>query len=169
MPSITGGHDCMTTTRHRGYAAIGLCSPKIEANVGGAMRAASCYGASLILLQAPRFKRQVTNVTCAERHIPMIVGGIAEHRPHDCKMVVVELVDGAVPLTTFVHPERALYVFGPEDGSVPKDIVVRAQHVVMIPTAYCMNLAATVNVVLYDRLVKSEARSAMHNHEAIAA
>ena len=32
----------------RGYAAVGLYMPKTEMNVGGAMRAAYCYGASLI-------------------------------------------------------------------------------------------------------------------------
>lgn len=138
----------------RGFSAIGLIGPKIEANVGGALRAASCYGASLIVLQAPRFAHRSTNVTKAQRHIPMIVGDICDHRPYDCPMVAVEIVDGAIPLPLFTHPERAIYVFGPEDGSIPDRIVRRAQHVVSIPTHYCMNLAATVNVVLYDRMMK---------------
>jgi tRNA(Leu) C34 or U34 (ribose-2'-O)-methylase TrmL len=30
----------------------------------------------------------------------------------------------------------------------------------MVPTRLCMNLAATVNVVLYDRLVKRTAKQA---------
>ena len=34
----------------RGYAAIGLNNPKIEANLGGALRAAHCYGASMIAI-----------------------------------------------------------------------------------------------------------------------
>lgn len=55
----------------RGYAAIGLCGPKIEENVGGAMRAASCYDARLILMEAPRFTHRATNVTQAQRHIPI--------------------------------------------------------------------------------------------------
>jgi tRNA(Leu) C34 or U34 (ribose-2'-O)-methylase TrmL len=141
----------------RGYAAIGLIGPKIEANVGGALRAVACYGASLIVLEAPRFEHRSTNVTKTQRHIPMIVGAICEHRPYDCPLVVVEIVDGARPLPGFIHPERAIYVFGPEDGSVPRRILQRAQHVVSIPTRYCMNLAATVNVVLYDRLSKQSA------------
>lgn len=145
----------------RGYAAIGLVGPKIEANVGGAMRAAACYGASMIVLEAPRFEHRSTNVTQAQRHIPMIVGAICDHRPYDCPMIAIEIVDGARPLTTFCHPERAIYVFGPEDGSIPRRILDRAQHIVSIPTRYCMNLAATVNVVLYDRLVKQEARRAV--------
>lgn len=139
----------------RGYAAIGLIGPKIEANVGGAMRAADCYGAALVILEAPRFVHRATNVTKAQRHMPMIVGAICDHRPYDCPMVIIEIIDGAVSLPKFSHPERALYVFGPEDGSVPRRIVERAQHIVSIPTRWCMNLAATVNVVLYDRLAKT--------------
>lgn len=33
-------------------------------------------------------------------------------------------------------------------------VLDRCTHRVMVPTAFCMNLAATVNVVLYDRLAK---------------
>jgi hypothetical protein len=51
-------------------------------------------------------------------------------------------------------PDRALYIFGPEDGSLDKDIRDWCEDVVYIPTTGCMNLAATVNVVLYDRLAK---------------
>jgi len=64
-------------------------------------------------------------------------------------------VEGAIPLPSFVHPEKALYIFGPEDGTLSQSVIDEADHVVYIPTVGCMNLAATVNVVLYDRLAKS--------------
>lgn len=153
----------------RGFAAIGLVAPKNEHNVGGAFRAAHCYGAALILLQAPRFRHRSTNVTRSERHIPTIVGPICDHRPYDCPMVVVEIVEGAKPLPAFQHPQRALYVFGPEDGSVPPDIIARAQHVVSIPTRMCMNLAATVNVVLYDRIAKADRMARGISYSELAA
>lgn len=139
----------------RGYSAIGLIGAKIEANVGGALRAAFCYNASLIILQAPRFKQQSTNVFKTERHIPLIVGNILECRPYDCEIVAVELVENCKSLVSFKHPQRAIYVFGPEDGSISPKFLEKAQHVVQIPTVSCMNLAATVNVVLYDRLAKN--------------
>lgn len=53
-----------------------------------------------------------------------------------------------------LHPDRALYIFGPEDGSLDKEIRDWCEDVVYIPTTGCMNLAATVNVVLYDRMAK---------------
>ena len=55
----------------------------------------------------------------------------------------------------FIHPEQAYYIFGPEDGSLKSEILDRCDHVVYIPTIGCMNLAATVHVVLYDRMSKS--------------
>lgn len=60
----------------------------------------------------------------------------------------------ARPLPEYTHPDRALYIFGPEDGSLDKEIRDWCEDVVYIPTTGCMNLAATVNVVLYDRLAK---------------
>lgn len=37
-----------------------------------------------------------------------------------------------------------------------KDIVERVERVIYVPMSGCMNLAATVNVVLYDRLLKQQ-------------
>jgi tRNA(Leu) C34 or U34 (ribose-2'-O)-methylase TrmL len=68
--------------------------------------------------------------------------------------VAVELRPQAESLTEFVHPEDALYVFGPEDASIPKAVLTRCHRFVVIPTHHCLNLAAAVNVVLYDRRLK---------------
>ena len=75
-------------------------------------------------------------------------------KPQGATVVVIELIEGATPLPEFKHPENAFYVFGPEDGSVSKDVLKWCDEVVYIPTIGCMNLAATCNVVLYDRLAK---------------
>ncbi|MCJ8339630.1 MAG: hypothetical protein MJK10_14265, partial [Pseudomonadales bacterium] len=64
-------------------------------------------------------------------------------------------VEGATPLPEFIHPENAIYVFGPEDSSVSQELVDRADAVVYVPTHGCMNLAASVNVLLYDRMAKA--------------
>ena len=75
-------------------------------------------------------------------------------KPQGATVVVIELIEGATPLPGFKHPENAFYVFGPEDGSVSKDVLKWCDEVVYIPTIGSMNLAATCNVVLYDRLAK---------------
>ena len=52
------------------------------------------------------------------------------------------------------HPERAMYVFGPEDGSLPSTLLERCDDVVFIPTKHCLNLSMAANIVLYDRMAK---------------
>ena len=139
----------------RGFSAIAIDSPKSEANVGGALRAAHCYGAALIVLRAPRFHRLPTNTMATERHVPVIVrDAVFDALPYDCVPVAIEFMDDARSLVEYVHPERAFYIFGPEDGSLGQRIRGRCRDVVMVPTVFCMNLASTVNVVLYDRMVK---------------
>lgn len=143
----------------RGYAAVGLYMPKNELNVGGAMRAVQCFGASLVVVSGRRYWSMSTDTMKAHRHIPVLhtQSDLLESAPLDCVPVAIELVEESIPLPNFAHPERAFYVFGPEDGSIPKDVVDRCKFKVSIPMAgqhLCMNLASTVNVVLYDRMVK---------------
>ena len=49
---------------------------------------------------------------------------------------------------------RATYIFGPEDGTLSQDTINCADSVVFIPARSSLNLAASVNVVLYDRQAK---------------
>ncbi|GLS84121.1 hypothetical protein GCM10007894_20980 [Paraferrimonas haliotis] len=70
------------------------------------------------------------------------------------KLICVDLVEGATALSDYCHPAHARYVFGPEDGSISQEVIDRADAVVYIPTNACLNLAASVNVLLYDRMVK---------------
>lgn len=142
----------------RGYAVIALDNPKSIPNLGGAMRAAQCYGASLILIGGPRMAR-ISKIAAdtmkAYRHIPtMMVDDVMDHIPHDCVPIAVDLVENARPLPGYIHPERAFYVFGPEDGTLGSRVLSKCRDKVMVPTTGCMNLAACVNVVLYDRMVK---------------
>lgn len=139
---------------------IGLVNPKSPANVGAVMRAAGCYQATAIRYTGERFDRAAryrTDTKNVQSKIPLTgVDCLYEALPADVKVVCVEFAEGATSLPDFVHPERALYVFGPEDGSIPQHVVDRADHVVYVPTVGCMNLAASVNVLLYDRLSKSD-------------
>ena len=144
----------------RGYACIALDSPKFPENVGAVLRAAHCYRVAQVNIARCRAKdlSNQLNTPMGHRHTPtFIVSDPLEYRPFDTQVVAVDLVDGAESLTTFVHPHRAMYVFGAEDATLGKRILDRAQHRVFIPTRDCMNLAATVNVLLYDRMMKSGA------------
>lgn len=139
--------------------SIGLINPKSPTNVGAIMRAAGCYRVNSVYYTGQRYDRAVkfqTDTKSVQQHIPLIaVDSLFQSLPENTQIVCVELVEGATALPDFSHPENAHYIFGPEDNSISQDIIDRADSVVYIPTVGCMNLAATVNVVLYDRLAKS--------------
>lgn len=139
----------------RGYACIGLDNVKDSKNVGSVMRAAHVYGASLIVVTGTRFKRAATDTTKAWRHIPIVhAADVFDSIPFDCVPAAVDLLEGAIPLPEYKHPERAFYIFGAEDNTLGKRITDRCRDRAMVPTAFCMNLAATANVILYDRMAK---------------
>lgn len=138
--------------------SIGLTNPKSPTNVGAVMRAAGCYQVDQVFYSGQRYRRAAkfnTDTKSAVANIPLTwVEELTEHLSNDIQIVCVELVEGATPLPEFVHPNNAFYIFGPEDGTISQKTVDKADHVVYVPTIGCMNLAATVNVLLYDRLAK---------------
>ena len=143
----------------RGFAAIGLDNPKTEFNVGSAMRAVGVYGASMLVISGKRLKAGCTDTMKHHKHIPMIhVDDLFDAMPFGCVPVAVDLIEGATNLVDYVHPKRAFYIFGAEDATLGKRILDRCRDVIYVPTNGCMNLAATVNVVLYDRLAKQKGK-----------
>ena len=137
---------------------VALERPKTPANLGNALRAAHAYGVSMVMYSGDRgWHRKIpTDVSRAWRRLPVLqVTDIAAHRPKETRLVAVEIHPSARPLPGYRHPERAVYVFGPEDGSVSDDLLSACDDVVVIPTQISLNLAAAVNVTLYDRTAKS--------------
>jgi tRNA(Leu) C34 or U34 (ribose-2'-O)-methylase TrmL len=70
--------------------------------------------------------------------------------------VAIEVKESSENLIWFEHPEQALYVFGPEDGTLARGTLKACHRVVTIPTVGCMNLGVAASVVLYDRRLKLE-------------
>jgi tRNA(Leu) C34 or U34 (ribose-2'-O)-methylase TrmL len=144
---------------------IFLENPKYPHNVGGTVRAASCYGFDMVLwsgdrvpfdasegYRLPREERMRGYRDVRQGQMP------GKQRPalenFGIPIICVELVHGAIPLPYFQHPDEAVYVFGPEDGTVSKGTRSACHQFVFIPTRHCMNLAAAVYSVLYDRELK---------------
>lgn len=141
-----------------------LIRSKFPHNVGSAVRAASCYGAEHVyftgsrfdvgsLKRLPREERMKgyapwTDLGTHVRPIDEVIGD------RDMTPVAVELLPGSEPLHTFEHPENALYVFGPEDGSIPRGTRGVCHRFVHIPSLHCLNLSSATYIVLYDRMVK---------------
>jgi tRNA(Leu) C34 or U34 (ribose-2'-O)-methylase TrmL len=146
--------------------AVALIDPKYPHNVGAALRACSCWGVGQLWWTG---KRVAPNVPRGER-LPREermkgfrdVETVRDDRVFDrfesgaVTPVAVELRPQSESLVSFEHPEDALYVFGPEDGSLPKTVRLLCHRFVVIPTHHCLNLAAAVNVVLYDRRFKRQ-------------
>ena len=137
-----------------------LWSPKYINNLAAAVRACACWGADELLFTGSRIEHPEEARLPRELRMKAYADVVLTQtaRPfdltHGYTPVCVELLNGAVPLTTFVHPPKAVYVFGPEDGSVPQVWRRLCHHFVYLPSAHCLNLAATINVVLYDRAMK---------------
>ncbi len=123
------------------------------------MRAAGCFRVDAVFYTGERYPRAArfsTDTKDRSRNIPLTgVECLLQSVPENAKIVCVELVEGATPLPEYRHPDNAFYLFGPEDGTLSQEVIDRADAVVYVPTIGCLNLAATVNVVLYDRLAKS--------------
>jgi len=138
--------------------SIGLTNPKSPTNVGAVMRAAGCFQVDSVFYTGKRYAHAAkfnTDTKNATNNIPLTgTECLLENKPENTKIVCIELVEGAVPLPDFQHPKNAFYIFGPEDGTVHQSVIDQADDVVYIPTIGCLNLAATVNIVLYDRVAK---------------
>jgi len=172
LSNIALGKDLLAKNSH---VTIGLTNPKTPSNVGGIMRAAGCYSVDQVLYTGHRYthaakfigSKNNTDTQKLSEQIPLIaVDDFLQLKqpsikqqlaklPESTKVICVDLVEGATPLPHFQHPEQALYVFGPEDGTISQAMIDQADDVVYVPTVGCMNLAASVNVLLYDRLAKS--------------
>ncbi|MDB9743957.1 RNA methyltransferase [Fibrobacterales bacterium] len=139
---------------------IGLTNPQSPSNVGGVLRAAGCYQADKVCYTGVRYDTAMkfsSNTQKEGRNIPISwTEDFLSDLEEDVKIICVDFIEGAIPLPEFKHPEKAIYIFGAEDGTVLQDVIDKADAAVYVPTVGCMNLAASVNVLLYDRLAKSK-------------
>lgn len=142
----------------RGYCGIGIHYVKNNVNVGTLWRSAYCLGADFIFTIGKRYKREASDTTKAFKHIPLwtfdTVDDFLCHMPRDCQLIGIEITDTAKSLEVFCHPERAIYLLGQEDGSLPQGILNRCVHVVKFTSRHCLNVASAGTVVLYDRQTK---------------
>jgi tRNA(Leu) C34 or U34 (ribose-2'-O)-methylase TrmL len=140
--------------------AVILIDPKYPHNVGAALRACSCFGLKQLWWtgarvaldpvkgeRLPREERMKGYKEVALCPCPTPL----DHFDATAVPVAVEVRQNSEPLTTFAHPENAVYLFGPEDGSIPKAWLHLCHRFVHIPADHCLNLSTAVAVVLAHR------------------
>lgn len=155
--------------------SIGLVNPKSPENVASVLRAAGNYRVDSVFYTGKRYPRAARLNPCTvdmsrkvSKDIPLSgVTDLINDSAQDMKIVCIEFAENAIALPAYQHPHDAFYIFGPEDGTLDQGIIDRADDVVYVPTIGCMNLAASVNVVLYDRLAKSSNTTGCKDNELI--
>ncbi len=142
----------------RGYCGIGVLNLKRAINYGTLFRSAYDFGVDFIFLIGKRFEKQSSDTNRTERHLPLFeyltFDDFYSHMPYDCQLVSVEICAKAKLIRIFSHPERAIYLLGQEDGSLPQEVIDKSFGVIKIPTRYCLNVAVAGSIVLYDRFNK---------------
>jgi tRNA(Leu) C34 or U34 (ribose-2'-O)-methylase TrmL len=146
--------------------AIVLHLPKYPHNVGQVVRLASAFGISQVWYSGDRIREALGARLPREERMRRYQDVLLVNHPDPLaricdavpgvEPVAIELRPGAESLVDFVHPEDGapVYVFGPEDGSLPGAILKRCHRFVVIPSYECLNLATSVAAVLYDRMAK---------------
>lgn len=144
--------------RMRGYFALGVEQISKSGNAGALMRTAHAFGASFFFAINPALNLEevrMTDTSGALDHLPLYryntPGELA--LPADCSLVGIELTDESVELPSFRHPLKAAYVLGRERGSLSPELIARCDHVVKIPTKFCVNVSVAGAITIYDRMI----------------
>jgi tRNA(Leu) C34 or U34 (ribose-2'-O)-methylase TrmL len=160
-PTIVGKNSAPVGT----CPGIVLINPRFSHNVGMAVRLASCYGMGQLWFTGDRVRLELEKKLRLPREerikgwkeVQMLnYDRPLEQFPADAVPVAVEVRANSERLHEFVHPKNAVYVFGPEDGSIPAPVLAKCHRFVVIPTikGYCLNLATALATILWDRAMK---------------
>ena len=146
------------TMQAAGYFGIGVYQVKRTENVGMLWRSAWQLGAAFLFTIGARYKPMSDDVFKSWLQVPLFrydtFAEMTATSAYSCQLVGVEM--GGTPLPGFVHPDRAVYVLGAEDGGLPNEIRDRCHQVISIPSVRTAsyNVAVAGTLVMYDRMVK---------------
>lgn len=151
------------STTHRGYFGVAVYRPKTPSNTAMLWRSATVYGAAFIATVGRRYKRVAADTPNSPMHTPLHhyadLDDLIAHLPYSCPLIGVELDERAVPLDTYRHPTRALYLLGAEDDGLPPAVLARCHQVVQIPSALpqSLNVAVAGSLVMAHRYWSEQA------------
>lgn len=142
----------------RGYFAIGVEGVSKAMNLGSLLRSAHAFGASFVFTIAGAYDRDnggLADTSDATQNVPYYEFADIKSvvLPIDCKLVAVELIEGAIELPSFRHPHAAAYVLGAERSNVTPALLELCDFTIKIPTRFCVNLGIAGAIVMYDRML----------------
>ena len=149
-------------SKSRGYFGVGSEGISKAVNLGAILRTTHAFGGSFAFTVggvADVKSARAIDTSGASAHMPFYEWEDLDALvlPRDCQLVGVELCEESLHLPSFRHPARAAYLLGPERGSLSDRAVAMCDHVVAIPTRFCLNIHLACALVLYDRVLQSGA------------
>ncbi|MEM9013624.1 MAG: RNA methyltransferase [Pseudomonadota bacterium] len=142
----------------RGYFGIGAERISKPMNLGAILRTGHAFGASFTFtIDAHHRAKDIDKSDTAKSagHMPLYHWKTPDDLilPEGCALIGVELADDAIDLPSFRHPLNAAYLFGPEKGDLSSAALSCCEHVVKIPTRFCVNVSVAAALVMYDRVL----------------
>jgi len=145
------------------YFEIGIYAPIHNENIGTLWRSAYQLGAAGIFTIGKLRRNQTSDTAKTRMEIPFrsypTWEDFLQHRPIGARIIGVEI--GGKSLTTYQHPEQALYLLGSEANGLPKHIQEQCDDLISLESVRdaSYNVAVTGSIVLYHRfLTNQEAR-----------
>lgn len=148
----------MIDTLEQGFFGIGIFNGKTPENLGVLWRSAQNMGASYIFTIGNRYAKQACDTHKAVGAMPYFhyqtFNDFYKHLPKGAMLVGVELDEKAVPLETFEHPRRCVYLLGAEDHGLSKEAIDKSHFLVKFNSRLSLNVAVAGSIVMYDRGAK---------------
>lgn len=142
----------------RGYFGVGVEGISKSYNLGAVLRTANAFGASFAFTigatnKALEIRR--TDTSRSDMHMPFYEWESSDDLilPRNCQLVGVELTEDSIELPSFRHPTNCAYILGPEKGNLSDAMQARCDHIVKIPTKFCINVSLAAALALYDRTI----------------
>jgi len=146
----------------RGFFGIGIVNNSDELNIGTLWRSAYILGAAFIFTVDRKYRTQGSDVTRAWIRIPLYhyasIDELKSHLPRAGPLIGVELADEAIPLASFRHPDRAVYLLGNEQIGLSERVLSQCHLLISLPGHFSFNVAVAGSIVMYDRVWKGGQR-----------
>ncbi|MGB1308979.1 MAG: RNA methyltransferase [Oceanihabitans sp.] len=137
------------------FFGIGIQNGKTPENLGVLWRSAQNLGASFIFTIGNRYAKQACDTHHAVHAMPYFhyknFEDFYNNLPKGARLVGVELTETAVPLETFKHPRRCVYLLGAEDHGLSKEAISKSHFLVKFKSELSLNVSVAGSIVMYDR------------------